>query len=172
MPQTGGWRPSRLGKAGSWKGRGFGLAVRLVPHRGRRGRRNRGYQRRLRALLSRACRRHSFLRHAGLAQAIENSSLGKETDARGLVTCVGSEASKVRPRVFATQPLDFGEFGGGSFALAFEGVRGSEVRMRPRQPRIGAQRLFEPEDCFIDAKTRLVLVQHHEAPAGSPIRSG
>ena len=61
------------------------------------------------------------------------------------------QAADARIAIIAAQPSSFGEFGGGVFSLAFEGVSKGEVSVNNRAYRIGAARFLEPDDRFAGA---------------------
>ena len=67
-------------------------------------------------------------------------------------------------RSVAAQPTGFGEFGGGAFGLAFEGIGGGEVGVNVRKSRIGAARLFEPEDRLVDARLQQMREPNPKIP--------
>ena len=55
-------------------------------------------------------------------------------------------------RISADQPPGFGEFGGGTLVLAFQGIGGGELGVKGRSQRIGAVCFFEPENCLVGAR--------------------
>jgi len=71
--------------------------------------------------------RRSFLRHPGLAQAGEIGGFMQGTDVRHAEILDGPQPGDTRKTIVADQPSGFGEFGGGAFGLACEGVGGGEI---------------------------------------------
>jgi hypothetical protein len=63
-----------------------------------------------------------LLRHPGLAQAGEISSLEQGADLRYSPVSRGLHASDARVAIVSAQPTGFGEFGGGAFGVTVEGV--------------------------------------------------
>jgi hypothetical protein len=66
------------------------------------------------------------------------------------------------------EPSGFGKLGGGPFGLAFEGIGRSEESVRAWKSRIGAARLFEPEDRLIDPRLQQVRFASAEVPICNP----
>ena len=77
----------------------------------------------------------------------------------------GPQAGDARITTVGAQPAGFGEFGGGEFGLAFEGIGGGEPGVRIGSFRIGAARLFEPDDRLVGAR----LQQMHDPDLRIPI---
>ena len=65
----------------------------------------------------------------------------------------GPQAGDTRETIVADQPSGFGEFGGGAFALACQGIGRGEVCANVPYYWIGVARLFEPNDRFVDARS-------------------
>ncbi len=76
----------------------------------------------------------------------------------------GLQAGDARITIVAAQPAGFGEFGGGAFGLAFEGIGGGELGVNERMCRIGAARLFEPDDRLVGARLQQMHVPNPEIP--------
>ena len=64
----------------------------------------------------------------------------------------GLQTGDARIRSSAAQPAGFGEFGGGEFGVAFEGIGGGEAAAKEWCGRIGAARFFEPDDRLVGAR--------------------
>src|SRR6516225_6830146 len=54
--------------------------------------------------------------------------------------------------MFAAQPAGFGEFGGGAFSLASEGISGGEAAPNEWCGRHVAARFFEPDDRLVEMR--------------------
>src|SRR4051794_10143100 len=71
---------------------------------------------------NRQCR--SFLRHSGLAQPGEIRGFEQGAGLRYPPVSAGLHVCDARKATVDAQPPGFGEFGGGAFGLAFEGIGG------------------------------------------------
>src|SRR5207248_2264787 len=102
---------------------------------------------------NRQCR--SFFRHSGLAQPGEIRGFVQRTDLRRPQPRArkGLQAGDARKKVSTVQPPGFGEFGGGAFGFASEGIGGGEGEMSERSARSGAARFFEPDDRLVDMRS-------------------
>ena len=70
----------------------------------------------------------SFLRHAGLAQTRRNKWLRTRRGPSAPPNISAAlKSGDARITIVAAQPSGFGEFGGGAFGLAFEGIGGGEA---------------------------------------------
>ena len=68
----------------------------------------------------------SLLRHPGLAKAGEIGGFVQGADLRHPELSDGLQTGDARITIVAAQPAGFGEFGGGAFGVAFEGIGGGE----------------------------------------------
>jgi hypothetical protein len=87
------------------------------------------------------------------------------------ISLTGLQVGDARIAIVAAQPPGFGEFGGGVFGLALEGIGGGEAGANERIFRIGVARLFEPEgiassvrDC---SRCTRPIWKYHTPMAGS-----
>src|SRR6516165_7464994 len=100
----------------------------------------------------------SFFRHPGLAQTGDVSGFEQGADLRHPPIAArsgvsgGLQAGDAQMSVITAESPSFGEFGEGLFILALKGVGGNEQGAKPRKSRIGAARLFEPQDGVAGAR--------------------
>src|SRR6516165_9087006 len=76
------------------------------------------------------------------------------------------ETGNARIAIVTAQAARLDEFGGGTLAIACQCIGGCKPGARPRQPRIGVARPFEPGDRVVDA--RFQQMDHADPP--TPIR--
>jgi hypothetical protein len=70
-------------------------------------------------------------------------------DLRYSLVSRGLHPGDARVAIVTAQPTGFGEFGGGAFAVTFEGVGGSELGADIRMRRSVVARLFKPDGRFV-----------------------
>ena len=103
----------------------------------------------------------SFLRYSGLAQPGEISGFAQGADLRTVCNQIRGPW-RCSKKNFPLQPPGFGEFGGGAFGLASEGIGRGEKGTKERGRRDGAARFFEPDDRLVGAR-----LQQMRARSGS-----
>jgi len=64
---------------------------------------------------------------------------------------MGLQVGDARKEISAVKPPRFGEFGGGAFGFASEGIGGGEAVVMERVGRHGAARFFKPDDRLVSA---------------------